>query len=126
DGFDDVIVGANRAGTSADGRAYVIFGSDFSAVTTALGNSGDNTLEADQGSEKDVLVGEEGDDNLACDDGPDVLLGGSGNDWLVVVNDEFLRVDGGGGIDTLAVGTADLELDLGDIPLVRLQSIEAI
>jgi hypothetical protein len=130
DGLDDLVIGAPEAagGTPNSGESYVVFGGDFSAAVTAQGGPDGDVLVAGGGSRmKDVLVGDAGDDTLTSDGGPDVVLGGRGNDRLVVVDDSAFRViDGGGGDDVLALGTSGMNLDITAIPLLRLSSIETV
>ncbi|MFN9480106.1 MAG: cadherin domain-containing protein [Betaproteobacteria bacterium] len=113
DGYDDLIVAANqRDDDGADsGRAWVVFGADFTrqVVTAGTGSA-------------EILIGGAGNDSLSGGGGADVLRGGAGNDLLSVGDASFLRADGGGGLDTLAFGGAGT-LHLG---AERLQSIETI
>ncbi|MGE0428809.1 MAG: beta strand repeat-containing protein [Hydrogenophaga sp.] len=139
DGLADLIVGAYVAGAEA-GRSYVIFGkTGFAAVNlgdVALG--GDAALPFDFAgtsgadtwsgtTESETALGGAGDDTLTGNGGADVLYGGAGNDTLVLnasniahlsqglTDGRLARVDGGGGIDTLAVAGAGVTLDLTQI-----------
>ncbi|MGE0428994.1 MAG: FG-GAP-like repeat-containing protein, partial [Hydrogenophaga sp.] len=144
DGLADLIVGAPYGAPTTDreyaGRSYVIFGkTGFDAVNlgdVALG--GDAALPFDFAGTSDpdtwngttaseTALGGAGDDTLTGNGGADVLYGGAGNDTLVLNADNIAhlsqgltdgrlaRVDGGGGIDTLAVAGAGVTLDLTQI-----------
>ena len=63
-------------------------------------------------SSANVLTGTEDDNILEGAGGADTLDGKNGNDRLVVDDLSFAKVDGGEGIDTLALGGAGLVLDL--------------
>jgi predicted secreted protein len=156
DGLADLIVGASASdptsGTNA-GRSYVIFGSTTGAFSETavdqLGTSGADALTGTTAA--DVLVGGAGNDTLTGSGGADVLYGGSGDDTLVVAADtvaalaagfgsggnttQLSRIDGGNGIDTLALVGGGITLDLtaianqgGSAPssASRIESIERI
>jgi len=123
DGFDDLILGAanNDAGGTDAGAAYVIYGGDFSrAVTTDLRTAG--TLTGDGGAQR--FVGSAGNDMLIGGGGADALSGGAGNDVLAISDTSFRSIDGGGGVDTLRVDGA--ALDLTTIADNRIASMERI
>jgi Ca2+-binding RTX toxin-like protein len=129
DGFDDLVIGAYRADAAGNARneagdSYVVFGRDFAGTVTRAGTSAAETLTGTTAA--DVIVAGQGDDTLLGLGGADALEGGSGNDRITVTDLAFLRVDGGGGTDTLALATTGLTLDLRAIPDTRLQGIEAI
>jgi Ca2+-binding RTX toxin-like protein len=93
DGFDDLIVGADLAGT-----AYIIYGKQTaptSGADTLTGASGNETITGLGGD--DLLSGMTGNDSLAGNADDDRLEGGSGKDLL----------DGGSGADRLTGGKGD-------------------
>ena len=156
DGLADLIVGAQfgaPAGVLNAGRSYVIFGSTSGAFSSSavdqLGGSGNDTLTGTAAPE--TLAGGTGNDTLTGGGGADVLLGGAGNDVLRVDastiaalaaglgaagnSGQLARVDGGSGLDTLALTGAGITLDLGLIAnqgagtpgsTSRIESIERI
>ena len=115
DGFDDLLVGAPRAGPAggagfnAEGESYVIFGGDFSGAVTHQGGTGADSLSGTGAG--DVMVGGLGDDVLVGG-GEDVLRGGTGDDILGVGDLGFARIAGGAGEDVLRLDGAGLSLDL--------------
>ena len=133
DGFDDLIIGAmdaDQSGGSNHGESYVVFGGDFTGgAETQVGDSGNNSLTATQGSGLDVLIGGQGNDFLLSDGGPDVLRGGEGDDTLYFGDVDFSqrRVAGGTGVDTFGLlGATGLTLDLTQIADNRITGIERI
>jgi VCBS repeat-containing protein len=149
DGFDDLIVGADRKDVGSTGKAYVIFGgSRYAGTVDFLGNASANTLTGSQASE--TFVGGDGNDTLVGAGGADVMFGGRGNDTFVLNagnanalqnnlgsgnnTTQLARVDGGTGYDTLRLSDG-ASLDMTRISAVnasgtdgtsRLDSIERI
>jgi FG-GAP repeat len=130
DGLADLIVGSPHADGGA-GRSYVVFGSTTGAfasstVVDTLGTTGNDTL-SDGGSAK-TLVGNRGNDTFNAS-AASVLYGGAGNDMFNIGADmitalqnsfgaggnlgQLARIDGGTGIDILALAGSGLTLDLG-------------
>ncbi|MGC5198515.1 integrin alpha, partial [Aphanothece microscopica] len=120
DGFDDLIVGAPNgedAGFWA-GEGYVVFGGAFGGSTAPVTTTGTAAAE--------MLIGAAGDDTLTGGGGLDAFSGGAGDDRLVAADAGFRRVHGGNGTDTLAIGGADVTLDLTANPMPRIDSVERI
>jgi len=118
DGYDDLIIGADRV-WAARGATYVVFGGAFGGSTAPVTTTG--TIAAE------ILIGGRGDDVLTGGGGGDVFHAGAGNDRMIVEDLAFDLADGGTGTDTLVLGGAGLSLDLAN-PLVaaKLQGIERI
>lgn len=152
DGLADLLVAADRA-TRGDavesGQAWVIFGrcdgTQWRSQVDWLGGAGDDARTGTTAGE--TLAAGAGNDTLTGNGGADVLLGGAGDDRFVLdasnlnalmastVAGNAARVDGGNGIDTLAIGAPGLTIDLTRIPNLgaggpesfsRLDSIERI
>ncbi len=156
DGLADLMVGADlsdpTAGASA-GRGYVIFGATGGAFVLSqvdvFGTTGNDSLSGS--SVGQTLAGGAGHDTLVGFGGADVLLGGAGDDRMVVKDStvaalqaafgaggnsaQLARLDGGSGIDTLALDGAGITLDLTAVAnsgalnpgsSSRLESIERI
>ncbi|NGZ28044.1 MAG: DUF4347 domain-containing protein, partial [Magnetococcales bacterium] len=99
DGFADMLLGApmpvgEKGATTSGGTTSLILGKNFNDVATSTVN-----LTGTSGT--DTLRGSLGDDFLQGNGGKDVLIGGNGRDVLAINNGNFLRIDGGGGSDTL-------------------------
>lgn len=129
-GFDDVLIGDQQEyeANPSTGKASLIFGGNFTNGSTALiGNTSANVLMANRGAGvADFLGGAQNRDTLTSDGGPDVLIGGEGDDSLRVLDFDLQRIDGGTGIDCLSLQGTGLTLDLTAIPEARLKDIEAI
>jgi len=129
DGFDDLVIGlidVPPPGTPLPlGDTYVVFGDDLTATVSALGFDADDDLAALGLGQGDVLVGGRGHDVLRGDGGPDALSGGSGDDVLHIASLEFIRLAGGLGRDTLALGE-DLALDLNALGVAKIRGIERL
>ena len=125
DGFDDLIVGADRADPNSvtdRGASYVIFGGQ------GVSSTGAQTLTGS--SDADRLIGGPGDDTLIGNGGEDVLRGGGGDDVLALANGtisntDSVSIDGGLGNDTLRFD-APITLDLSLLGRSKIRSIETI
>ncbi len=116
DGLGDVILG------SSAGRAMVVLGRDTRRKITHRGTPLADTLVGTLAA--DIIVGDRGDDLLQGEGGMDAISGGAGDDTIAVGDTSFVRVDGGGGTNTLVSGGG---LDIDIIALgKRLQNISII
>ncbi len=129
DGFDDLLIGAYWADSSANAKAYsgdsyVIFGGDFTASITHQGTAGNDTLNGT--ATANAMNGGRGNDTLVGNGGADVLTGGQGNDLLAVSDVNIRRIVGGNGNDTLRLDGSGLSLNLTTLRDNRILGIEAI
>ncbi|MEF8756311.1 MAG: DUF4347 domain-containing protein [Accumulibacter sp.] len=152
DGLADLIVGARHAASPTgieSGRSYVIFGSTGGAFAPSavdqFGTAGADALNGSSVAE--TLVAGAGNDTLTGNGGADVLYGGAGDDTFVlnasnlaalasgVTDGQLARIDGGTGLDTIALAGSGLSFDLSAIAnpgastpgsQSRIESIERI
>jgi len=147
DGFDDVIIGNYKGDASPltdNGKVYVVYGGLSNQQSTVfqasngdrIGTAAADTLTGSTGANQ--LVGGLGNDTLIGGGGSDVLYGGAGHDVMQVNADNLaqlalagtsqniMRIDGGGGIDTLKLDGAGLVLDLANIKGVAMQNMEKV
>ena len=105
-------------------RVYVVFGKDFRGTTTHAGTEADDVVVGTPAA--DSLLGGRGDDVLDGQGGGDILRAGAGNDVLVIADNDFIRLSGGTGTDTLRyVGSVPLDLtSKSDLLLTGVEVIE--
>lgn len=117
DGLADVIVGAFGAsnGRTTSGRAYVVFGGDFSLSIAFRGTAGNDTATGTPDKAGESMVGGNGNDVLIGGGGSDVLYGGAGDDEIHVGDANFFAIDGGTGSDVLVLDGDGMNPDLGVI-----------
>jgi YDG domain/FG-GAP repeat/RTX calcium-binding nonapeptide repeat (4 copies) len=130
DGYDDLLIGAFQADDGANanvGKAYIIYGRNFTDSVTHAGSSAANTI--DGTSAANIMVAGGGNDSVAGNGGLDVIIGGQGDDIITVTSTIFRRIDGGTGSDTLRFDGAGMALDLTDLTLLsnaKIFDIETI
>lgn len=118
DGFSDVLLGAPGYSTqvAGGGLAAMIWGNDWLGDAMFLtGNAAANNI-----------VGSSDNDQLRGNGGADAFSAGAGDDWIEIVDNQFFRIQGGYGTDTLALGSANQLLDLTTIRPEVMNSIEQI
>jgi Ca2+-binding RTX toxin-like protein len=119
DGIDDLFINASHAdifGRTDNGEGVFIYGSSGLGGLSLTGTNAANALNG--GSLNDLING------LG---GADRLLGFAGNDTLIIGDDDFVRVDGGAGTDTLRLaGGTDINLNLSTLAKGAIKDIEQI
>ena len=123
DGFDDLIIGARRADSSA-GESYVVYGGDFTGAVMFLGTNGDDALTGTASAES--FVSAQGNDTITSGGGADVVRAGEGNDVVRLPSLDFADVDAGSGTDTLVLLDDGHVLDLTTTANSKLTGIETI
>ncbi|HAT34855.1 MAG TPA: hypothetical protein DCS82_04000 [Rhodospirillaceae bacterium] len=93
-------------------------------AVTHQGTSNDDVLNGTSGD--DAMTGGAGDDTLTGNGGNDVMFGDEGNDLFVMDNLDFSRIDGGAGIDTLALTGSIQSFNLTGLRGDQIQDIEMI
>lgn len=119
DGFDDLVISGERYDDGFNkGTAHIIFGGAFGKGDTAVTTTGTAGAE--------ILIGGLGNDTLAGKGGADVIRSGAGDDVLAISTGGFMKIDGGGGHDTLRLDGVGQTLDFSKFSSGTLASIEAI
>ena len=126
DGFDDLMVGAFGAKPNGNysGSSYILFGrSDFTSFIDFPGTPGADNLIGTQAAE--IFDAGDGDDRMIGRGGADTFHGGKGTDYIRVPDLNFQLVDGGAGVDILALSRGGLNLDLTSVH-GKIHDIETI
>ena len=142
DGLPDLVFD-DYFGTQG-GTPTVIFGSSIDQPqpqwkVTHQGFDGSDTLASSGVNQSETFIAGAGQDTIWGKGGADVIYAGAGNDVFYLNadnisklsnpmqnNERLARVDGGGGLDTLALDGSYINVDLTAIANARLQSIEII
>ena len=120
DGYDDLVIGANRAdpnGDSGAGETYVVYGG-------ATGTESLVPVTTQGTAAVDNFTGNAGADSFTGIATDDVVRGGAGDDKTSVTALDFAAVDGGTGRDTLILDGSGLSLDLTGAGHASVDSVE--
>ena len=119
DGYDDLIIGADRAAPNghSSGETYVIYGG-------ATGTESLVPVMASGTAAADNFTGNAGADSFTAIATNDVVRGGAGDDRISVTALDFAAIDGGTGQDTLVLDGAGLSLDLTGAGHAGVDSVE--
>jgi hypothetical protein len=125
DGFDDILIGAPQDSSNNDsGKAFLLFGDNFTRTTTITEPGSDGVLRGS--SSDDRIIGSTGNDTIVTAGGKDTVRAGEGNDNISIINTQFRSIEGGKGFDTLKFGSSDISIDLTGIARDKVKGIEAI
>lgn len=104
-----------------NGIVYMLDGNTGKATNNYT--AGDDSIVGTAAADR--ILGGTGNDTVTVLSTGDVAMGGQGNDSFAITSNDFARIDGGLGSDTIVVGGAGLELDLPSVG-AKLQHIETI
>ena len=122
DGYDDLIIGADRAdpnGARGAGETYVVHGGATGTEST-VPVTAQGTVSADS------FTGNAGADTFTEIATDDVVRGGAGDDSISVTSLDFAHLDGGTGRDTLVLAGPGLSLDLTGPGTAGMDSVEVV
>ena len=120
DGYDDLIIGADRADPNGDsdaGETYIVYGG-------ATGTESLVPVTAQGTAAADNFTGNAGADSFTGIATDDVVRGGAGDDTIRVTSLDFAAIDGGTGADRLVLDGAGLSLDLTGTGHAGVDSVE--
>ena len=120
DGYDDLIIGARRAGPNGNreaGESYVVYGG-------ATGTESLTPVTAQGTAAADNFTGNAGADSFTAIATNDVVRAAAGDDRISVTALDFAAIDGGTGQDTLVLDGAGLSLDLTGAGHAGVDSVE--
>jgi hypothetical protein len=97
DGLGDIFLTSQLS--QQDPSRFVMFGTDATRSITILGTPNSDSLKGTPGN--DVIVSGAGNDIIQGQGGMDAINAGPGDDQIYVNDDQFRRIDGGSGDDTI-------------------------
>ena len=122
DGYDDLIIGANRADPNGDsnaGETYIVHGG-----ATGTESLVPVTAQGTAAAAADNFTGNAGADSFTDIATNDVVRGGAGDDRISVTALDFAAIDGGTGTDQLILDGAGLSFDLTGAGHAGVDSVE--
>jgi outer membrane biosynthesis protein TonB len=110
DGFTDILLSDPSDPALDVSNQYVLFGGDYLDLATWIGTTGNDVAIGTPLA--DVIYTIDGDDTVSSNGGADVIYTGSGSDSVSIVDNSFIRIDAGSGIDVLLLeGNANQDYD---------------
>jgi hypothetical protein len=111
DGIKDIQFGTPSANTNNlnnNGAVYVLKGNG--SAITSWGSVGNDSFSGSTSAQR--YAPGMGDDFVATNGGADVVYAGPGDDLIEISDTQFIRIDGGGGVDTLKFNGSGISLNL--------------
>lgn len=137
DGYKDFLISDPSNPSEGLANQYALFGGDFLDIANQIGTPSDDTLLGTPLA--DIIAALDGSDRIEGRGGKDVILTAAGDDQISLIDNNFLRIDAGAGIDTLLLqGPAYQNWNFGEAnsgpdsdtfyirPGNRLKSVELI
>jgi hypothetical protein len=101
DGYKDLLISDPSNRSEGLANQYALFGGDFLDIANQIGTPSDDTLLGTPLA--DVIAAIAGSDRIEGRGGKDVILAGDGDDQISLIDNDFLRIDAGAGIDSLVL-----------------------
>ena len=99
DGYRDILISDPSNRSEGLANQYALFGGDFLDIANQIGTPSDDTLLGTPLA--DIIAALDGSDSIEGRGGRDVILAAAGDDQISLIDNDFRRIDGGAGIDTL-------------------------
>jgi len=101
DGYKDLLISDPSNPSEGLANQYALFGGDFLDIANQIGTPSDDTLLGTPLA--DIIAAIAGSDRIEGRGGKDVILAGDGDDQISLIDNAFLRIDAGAGIDSLVL-----------------------
>jgi hypothetical protein len=112
DGYKDLLISDPSNPSEGLANQYALFGGDFLDIANQIGTPSADTLLGTPLA--DVIAAIAGSDRIEGRGGKDVILAGDGYDQISLIDNDFLRIDAGAGIDSLVLqGSVDQNWSFG-------------
>ena len=99
DGYKDLLISDPSNLSEGLANQYALFGGDFLDIANQIGTPSDDTLLGTPLA--DIIAAIDGSDRIEGRGGKDVILAGAGDDQISLIDNNFLRIDAGAGIDSI-------------------------
>ena len=101
DGYKDLLISDPSNPSAGLANQYALFGGDFMDIANQIGTPSDDTLLGTPLA--DIIAAIDGSDRIEGRGGKDVILAAAGDDQISLIDNSFLRIDAGAGIDSLVL-----------------------